>query len=294
MKKTFSDTASSIIRKGTFSVFVKRMKSDKGFAFSVSVLLSLFLVAIFAGQIAPKPYYMQDLSNALQPPSLAYPFGTDQLGRCIFSRVIYGSRIIIEVILLTVSISTTLGVILGLFAGYLGGVVDVIAARTNDTLLSIPSILIAMAIVAILGVGVHSAVIAVGLSQSADVFRLTRSLIMSDKEKLYVEAARAVGAGDRRIVFRHILPNIMNPILVQVTFNMAASVIWIAALSFVGLGTQPPSSDWGTMLFEGRLYFRVAPYSMIFPGVSIFLVSLALIMLSDSLREILDVRIRYL
>jgi peptide/nickel transport system permease protein len=256
------------------------------------IVIFLFGSAIFADYVTPMSPYKQDLSHSLSPPGLRHLLGTDNLGRDIFTRIIYGTRIVVYIFFLTAIIGSGLGISLGLISGYFGGAIDNAIMRVADVILAFPSILLALALVSAVGPGLDNAVIAIGISQVASYIRLVRGQTLSAKQLVYIEAERALGASTTRIIFRRILPNISGSIIVQATFNLGSAIVMVAALGFLGLGARPPTPDWGTMLFDGRSYMRIAPWTVLFPGLAIFLVSLALNTLGEVIRDSLDPRLR--
>jgi ABC-type dipeptide/oligopeptide/nickel transport system permease subunit len=255
------------------------------------VIVSLaILTAIFAPLIAPYDPLKANLREMLQTPSLRHLLGTDELGRDILSRIIYGSRISLTLGVVSVGIGLMGGLPLGAVGAYYGGLADLIIMRFIDILLAFPAILLAIVVVSILGPGLYNAMIAVGISQLPFYARLIRSVVLSIKETEFVEAARALGAADSWILFRHIVPNAIGPIIVQATLNVASAILSAAALGFLGLGAQPPTPEWGTMLSKGRVYLRVAPHVTTFPGLAILLTVLGFNLLGDGLRDALDPR----
>ena len=250
--------------------------------------MALLLTAILAPSLAPYDPIDQSLDFRLQPPSLAHPFGTDDFGRDILSRIIHGSRISLRIGLISIAIALTAGTALGLLAGFRGGLYDVIAMRLVDLMLAFPSILLAIAIVAITGPGINNVMVAVSIVMVPQFARLVRASVLSVRELAYVEAARALGARNLRIAFRHVLPNCMAPIIVQSTLSMATAILDAAGLSFLGLGAQPPTPEWGAMLSGGRELLLKAPWVMTFPGLAIFTVVLGLNLFGDGLSEALD------
>jgi ABC-type dipeptide/oligopeptide/nickel transport system permease subunit len=256
-------------------------------------ILSLFLIsAIAAPLIAPHNPIAHDLANILAEPSRDYPLGRDELGRCILSRIIHGSRISLLIGVIVIGIGLAVGVPLGLLSAYYGGKVDFLVQRIIDTMLAFPGILLALMLIALLGVGLHNVMIAVGVSTIPIYARLVRGSVLSIKEEQFVEAARAIGDSDFRIMSRHVLPNCLSPIIVQSTLHMATAILWAAGLGFLGLGVGPPTPEWGAMLNGGRLYIRVAPHVSTFPGLAIFVTVLGFNLLGDGLRDALDPRLR--
>jgi len=252
------------------------------------------LMALFAKQIAPYYYDNQDISVALLAPgeNPKFPLGTDNLGRDILSRIIYGAQISLRVGLVAVCISAGVGCILGAIAGYFGGVVDNVIMRIMDVLLAIPGILLAIAIAATLGPGMTNAIISVGISGIPAFARVVRSSVLSVRDMEYIEAAKAINATSARILLRHITPNILAPILVQATLGIANAILQAASLSFLGLGAQPPVPEWGAMISNGRAYLRDYSYMVTMPGIAIMITVFAINLLGDGLRDALDPRLK--
>jgi len=260
----------------------------------VSLIFIGFLVflAVFGPWLTPYSPIETNMAASLQPPSAAHWFGTDQLGMDIFSRVIAGARVSLTVGLLAVSIALTIGTILGAVAGYAGGWVDSVIMRVMDMMLAIPSILLAITLMAALGKGIDKAVIAIGLVSIPEYARIVRGNILSIKENDYIAAARVVGNSDTRIIFRHILPNALSVIIVRATLGISSAVLDTAALGFLGMGVQPPQAEWGDMLGRARGFIFQAPWTLIFPGMAITLTVLAFNLLGDGLRDALDPKSR--
>ncbi len=265
----------------------RRLKKNKAAMLGLIVIILLIMCSVFAPFIAPYGYDDQLLSRRFIFPCKAFPFGTDNLGRDILSRVIYGSRISLAVGLVSVSISVVFGTVLGSVAGYYGNVTDNIIMRAIDIVLSIPSILLAISIAAMLGQGLFNLMIAIGVSEIPRYARVVRAQILSVKE-----AARAVGAGDLHIILFHILPNCLAPMIVQATIGVATAILDAAGLSFIGLGIQPPIPDWGGMLSAGRQYIRDYWYIVTFPGLMIMMTIYSLNLFGDGLRDALDPRLK--
>lgn len=270
----------------------KRLKRNKLAMVGLVIIAVLILTAIFADLIAPYPYAKQELKAALQVPSKAHIFGTDEFGRDIFSRIVYGSRISLEVGFIAVGISVVVGGFLGAIAGYYGNVIDNVIMRFVDILLSIPQILLAISIVAALGPGLINLMIAVGISSIPGYARIVRASVLSIKDQEFVEAAKAAGSSDIRIIFKHIIPNCLAPIIVQATLGVATAILTAAGLSFIGLGIQPPTPEWGSMLSGGRGYIRDYAYMTLFPGLAIMITILGLNILGDGLRDALDPKLK--
>lgn len=269
--------------------------SNKAALVSGIFILVLAIVAIvtkLAPQVLPYDPYQQNLSESLQGPSGAHWFGTDMQGRDIFCRVLVGTQITLTVGLLAVAISLTIGVLFGSIAGYKGGKWDTVIMRIMDIMLSIPSILLAIAIMAALGPGIEKAIVAIGLVSIPEYARIVRSEILSIKENDYVAAARVIGDSNVAIVFRHVLPNVLPSIIVRATLGISTAILDAAALGFLGLGVQPPDAEWGDMLGRGRNELFRAPWLMIFPGLAITLTVLAFNLLGDGIRDGLDPKAR--
>ncbi|AOZ87914.1 peptide ABC transporter permease [Bacillus xiamenensis] len=258
-----------------------------------SVIVFLFLIlAIFAPLLAPYGINEQSLGERFSAPSAAHWFGTDDFGRDIFSRVVHGARISLWVGFFSVLGSVILGTLLGLMAGYGGRWLDAVISRLFDILLAFPSILLAIAIVSILGPSLQNALIAIAIINVPTFGRLVRSKVLSIKQEEYVLAAKAVGMSHRRIVLRHILPNSMVPVIVQATLAIGTAIIEAAALGFLGLGAQAPSPEWGKMLADARPYLVQAPWTLFFPGVAIMLTVLGFNLMGDGLRDTLDPKMK--
>ncbi|MBP6333304.1 MAG: ABC transporter permease [Aminivibrio sp.] len=258
----------------------------------LAIVVVLVFTAVFADYIAPFGYADQDLMAAFEEPSKAHLFGTDEFGRDIFSRIIYGSRISLQVGFIAVGIAVFAGGFLGAIAGYYGGKADNLIMRAMDVLLSIPSILLAIAIAASLGPGLFNLMIAVGISSTPNYARIVRGSVLSIRNQEFVEAAKAVGSSDLRIILKHIIPNCLAPIIVQATLGVAIAILTAAGLSFIGLGIQPPIPEWGAMLSGGREYIRDYAYMTVFPGLAIMITILALNFLGDGLRDALDPKLK--
>ncbi|HEY8370276.1 MAG TPA: ABC transporter permease [Thermodesulfobacteriota bacterium] len=255
-------------------------------------LVAAFVAAsLLAPLLSPYDPLAPDFVAVLAPPSLAHPFGTDDLGRDILSRVLYGGRVSLQAGLLTVAFALAAGVPLGLAAGFFGGRVDNVIMRGVEVVLSFPTLVLALGITAVLGPKLIHALLAIGIVFVPHFARLIRGQVLSVKENDYVSAARALGASDRRVMALHVLPNCLAPILVQSTFSVALGILIEAALSFLGLGTQPPTPSWGIMLSTGRAYLEQAPWLGLFPGLAVFATVLGLNMLGDGIRDALDPRL---
>lgn len=281
-------------RKHIIKEIFNMAKRDFTLTFSLAIILILITFSIFPQYIAKYDFYDVDLSLRLNPPSLDYPFGTDFLGRDILSMIIWGSRIALIITIWPTLISATIGVAIGILSGYMGGVFDDIVMRGVDILMSFPSLLLALGIISVLGPGITNAMIAVTIGRISSYVRLSRSLTFSVKETGYVEYAKALGASRTRIMLRYIFPNVLTPIIVQITFSMPGTLLNVASLSFLGLGGKPPTPDWGVLMQQSRIYLLYAPWAAIIPGIAIFLVAFSFNTIGEALRDIVDPRRKYI
>ena len=276
---------------GISELFRRLRKSPLGMI-GLTIVVALALCAIFADAIAPYTYSKQDLMNTFSPPSKEHLFGTDEFGRDVFSRVVYGARISLIVGFISVGIALICGGFLGAIAAYYGGTLENVIMRCMDVMLSIPQILLAIAIAASLGPGLFNLMIAVGLSSTPGYARIVRGSVLSIKGQEFIEAAKALGSKDLRIILKHILPNCMAPVIVQATLGVGSAILNAAGLSFIGLGIKPPIPEWGAMLAGGRGYIRDYPFVAVFPGLAIMISILALNFLGDGLRDALDPKLK--
>ena len=273
----------------TFAVDVwRRFRRAPGAVAGAVVVLLIVLLAVCAPLVAPSDPLAQSVAQGAQPPSSAHWFGTDKLGRDIFARILYGARISIRIGFVAVGLAITAGTLIGLVAGYAGRCVESALMGAMDVMLAFPSIILAIGITTILGPSINNLMLAVGIVYVPQYARLARSSVLSVKEHEYVEAARAIGAPTRTILARHVLPNILAPLLVQATLGIATAELEAAGLSYLGLGARPPAPEWGAMLNDARDYWLSAPWALIFPGVSITLLVLGFNLLGDGLRDALD------
>lgn len=278
--------------RSEFAKTLSRLTRNKGAVGGGIILCAIVLVAIFAPALAPEDPLKQQYGRVLQAPNRETPLGTDQFGRDILSRLIVGSRQSLQVAVLAIAIAASAGTILGLITGYYGRWVDLIIQRLIDMQLAFPGILFALAIVSVLGPGLRNAMIAVGISLVPSYARTVRGSVLSARENAYVDAARVLGAGDGRIVLRHILPNVLAPIMVLSTVGMAWAILIGASLSFLGLGAQLPNPEWGLDLATSRDYLREAWWMSTFPGLAIMLTVISVNLLGEGLRDALDPRLR--
>lgn len=272
------------------SYVIRRFLRNRGAVIGLLICLLIVAAALCAPWLARYNPTKQVLRNALQPPSTTHFFGTDQHGRDIYSRVVYGARISLRVGLISVGLACLFGIPFGLLAGYFVGIIDSLISQLVNVILSFPAVLLALGIMAILGPSLTNAMIAVGISITPQYIRVTRASTLSVKEMEYIQAARAVGSNDAIIMGRHILPNILLPLVVLTSLQLASAVLFAASLSFLGLGAQPPTPEWGAMLTTGRVYMHEAWWIPVFPGLAISLTVLALNLVGDGLRDALDPR----
>ena len=286
------DQGVAIKKQSQIKEIFKRFKKNRMAVFGLVVIILLILCALFPSVIAPYGYDDQNLSEQFIAPCLAHPFGTDNFGRDILSRVIYGCRISLLIGLISVSISCVLGVMLGCIAGYYGNKIDNLVMRFIDIMLAIPQMLLAMSIVAALGIGTENLILAIAIVSVPGYARIVRGSILSVKGQEFIEAARSIGASDFRIITRHIVPNCLAPIIVQATMSIASAILSTASMSFIGLGIEPPTPEWGSMLSAGRAYLRDHWFVVTFPGVAIMLTVFAFNLFGDGLRDALDPKLK--
>jgi peptide/nickel transport system permease protein len=271
----------------------RRMRKNRAAMIGLCIFAFIVLVAIFADVIVPYDYGIANAArDRLQPPSAEHLFGTDGYGRDIFARVVHGSRVSLMIGLSTTVFSLVVGGLLGAAAGYYGGKVDDIIMRACDIVMSIPGILLALAIIAALGASTINLLIAITISSVPGSVRLVRSTILTVVEQDFIEAARSYGSSDMRIIVKYILPNAVGPIIVNTTMSIAGMILSAAGLSFIGMGIQPPQPEWGAMLSEARQYMTTSPYMLYFPGIAIVLTALSLNLIGDGLRDALDPKLK--
>ncbi len=274
------------------SRFWNRFKKNKLAVLGGVAVLFLFAVAIFAPLISLYDPNAIDVKHMLEPPSIEHPFGTDALGRDIMSRVIWGSRISLAVGFVAVGIATVIGILLGAISGYYGGWIDRIVMRFVDIMLSIPTFFLLLAVIAFLEPSIWNIMIVIGLTSWMGVARLVRAEFLSVKEREFVLAARAIGAGDIRIIFNHILPNSIAPVLVSAVLGVAGAILVESALSFLGIGIQPPTASWGNILTAGKDNIEIAWWLSVFPGLAILITVLAYNLLGEGIRDSIDPRLK--
>jgi peptide/nickel transport system permease protein len=275
-------------RGGAWSNFRRRVAKNTGAVIALGVLAVLVVIAVIAPWITPADPNQQDLRSVLLPPfSEGYPLGSDQLGRDILSRLIMGTRVSLLAIVLALAVAMVIGVPAGFLSGFLGGRFDMLVMRLNDAAMSFPPLLLAIALVGVLGPSLRNAMIAVGILLAPRFLRLVRGVVIGLKEETFVEASRSIGTRTRTIIVRHILPNTLSPLTVAIAVTAGYAMLSEAGLSFLGLGVQPPDASWGSMIREGFLYFGRAPWLGIFPGVLIALTVFTFVTLGDGLRDAL-------
>jgi peptide/nickel transport system permease protein len=260
--------------------------------FGTALILLVGLLALLASVVAPYDPTEMKVVDALRRPSVPHPFGTDRFGRDVLSRTIYGSRIALGVALSSIALAFFVGTALGLVGGYVGGWPDLLIGRVMDVLFSFPTLILAIAIAAMLGPGLNNAALAIAVVYVPLFSRVARGPVIAEREKDHVAAAQGLGAAWPRVVFRHILPNVLAPLIVQASVSLAFAILIEASLSYLGLGTQPPDPSWGTMLNEGRTYLETAPWMSIFPGLAIMVTVFGFNLLGDGLRDTLDPQLR--
>lgn len=279
-------------KRSQFQEVWRRLKKNRLAILGLALLLILVVVAIFADVIAPYPYDKQNYNETLQAPSLKHLAGTDEFGRDILSRIIFGSRISLRIGFISLSAGALIGCILGSIAGYFGGMIDNVIMRICDILHGIPRVILAIAIASTLGPGITSALIAVAVSSIPNFARVVRAATMTVRDQDYIEAARAIGASTTRIISLHVFPNILAPIIVQATLGIGTAILLASALSFLGLGIQPPTPEWGAMLSSARTYMRDNSYMVIGPGLAIMMTVMSLNLFGDGLRDALDPKLK--
>ena len=290
-EKDFGQTA-KIAKKSQLGDIVHRFMKNKAAVLGFAIIIVLVLCSLFPGQIAGDNYTEQDLRNRSQPSSKEHILGTDELGRDMFTRIVWGSRTSLSIGLASITLAMVLGVTIGCIAGYFGKTVDNLLMRMIDVLMAVPNVLLGISIVAALGNSIGVLVLAIGLGSMPSFARVTRSAVIMVREMEYIEAARATGASDARIIWKYILPNSLAPIIVQVSMGLATSILTISGLSFIGLGVPAPTPEWGSMLSSGRAVIRDYPHIILYPGLAIMFSVFAFNLFGDGLRDALDPRLK--
>lgn len=280
--------ATARVRRGSLGRLLRNPSAVVG----LTIVVLLLLAALAAPLLTPFDPVKQNLRAVLQAPSSVHPLGTDQLGRDILARILYGARLTLFIGVVAVGVGMAVGVPLGVISGFYRGTLDLVIQRVIDLMLSFTTFLLALTLVALLGVGLTNVIVAVGVSTIPRFARLVRSSVLSIREVTYIEASRALGLPNRRILWLHVLPNALAPVIVQATLSMGSTILTAAGLGFLGLGVQPPTPEWGAMLGEGRNYIFSQPNVTTFPGLAIFLAVVGFNLLGDGLRDALDPKLR--
>ncbi|SED06570.1 nickel transporter permease [Paenibacillus sp. GP183] len=278
--------------RSPWQMMANRFKKNKRAMVGLCMALIFIIVAVFARWIAPFDPLAQNIEIMLQSPSISHLLGTDEFGRDILSRIIYGAQISLMIGIVCVLISVIFGVALGTMSGYFGGVIDSLIMRIMDIFMAFPSFLLALAIVSVLGPGMFNVMIAIGIFSIPTFARISRSTVISVKSREYIEATKAMGGSNTQIIFKHVIPNSIAPIIVLSTLRIATAILTASGLSFLGMGAQPPTPEWGAMLSTGREYLRTSPHVSTIPGLAIMFMVLAFNMLGDGLRDALDPKMK--
>lgn len=290
--ESHSEAEEDVAKSSQFREFCRRFSRNKIGMVGLCILILMILMAILAPILAPDGYDLQVLSESLQPPSREHLLGTDNLGRDILSRIIWGSRYSLSVGIISVAIAAVLGAVLGVIAGFYGGTTESLIMRILDVFMGIPPILLALSVAAALGGGLMNLMIAVSISSVPSFARIVRASVMSVKAQEFVEAARGTGCSNIRIMFKYVFPNCLSPLIVQSTLGVASAILAASTMSFIGLGLQPPIPEWGAMLSVGRAYIRQAWWTCTFPGIMIALTVFALNVFGDGMRDALDPKMK--
>jgi peptide/nickel transport system permease protein len=278
--------------RSRWHTFIGFLRRNPRIPFYSGIMIVVFAITLAAPLIAPYGEREVNTSERMQSPSMKHWLGTDQLGRDTFSRLLYGGRVSLPLGLMAVVLSAASGIMMGVVAGHFGGVIDQLTGRLVDAQLAFPELILALAIVAVFGQSIFNVMIVVGLAGYPAYYRLARGQVLQAREFEYVKAARSVGAGDRRIMFRHILPNILNPLIIQTSLAAGTAVLLQSSLGFFGLGPKAGTADWGSMFFDGLNNFRIQPWLVFGPGIAVFISVLSFFMLGDALRDALDPHLR--
>jgi peptide/nickel transport system permease protein len=278
--------------KSRFAEVLKRLTYNRGAMFGGIIFILLVIIAVIAPFVMPYGYETLDVKNKFLAPCPAHPFGTDQLGRDVFSRILYGTKYSIAIGIGSIILSSGLGIVFGAIAGFFGKILDEIIMRLCDVIQSIPGMILNIALACMLGPGVFNTIIALGLGGISGTARLTRASILNVRKMEYIDAALSINCGNTRIIMKHVLPNAFAPLIVQATMGVGARILAAAALSFIGIGVKPPLPEWGAMLAAGRNYIKEYPYLTLIPGLCIMVIVLALNLLGDGLRDALDPKLK--
>jgi ABC-type dipeptide/oligopeptide/nickel transport system permease subunit len=281
-----------IKHKSQFVEVLKRLTYNRGAMFGGIIFILLVIIAVIAPFIMPYSYEALDVKNKFLAPCPAHPFGTDQLGRDVFSRILYGTKYSIGIGIGSIILSSGLGIVIGAIAGFFGKILDEVVMRLCDVIQSIPGMILNIALACMLGPGVFNTIIALGLGGISGTARLTRASILNVRKMEYIDAALSINCSNTRIIMNHVLPNAFAPLIVQATMGVGARILSAAALSFIGIGVKPPLPEWGAMLAAGRNYIKEYPYLTLIPGLCIMVIVLALNLLGDGLRDALDPKLK--
>lgn len=279
-------------RESMFLITMRRLAKNKMAMIGLVILVLMLLISLLAPILSPYPYEQIDLYNTFGTPNLEHPFGTDELGRDILSRLMVGAQHSLRIGLLSVLYSSIIGIALGCISGYYGGIVDGCIMRFMDIFSAIPALVLAIAICAVLGPGIDNCIISITVSGTPSFVRMARASVLNVRRMEYLEAATAINCNTAQIIIKHILPNILAPLMVLMTMTVANNILTASQLSFIGLGVQPPNPEWGAMLSAGRNYIRNYPHMVLFPGITIMLAVLSMNMLGDGLRDALDPKLK--
>lgn len=282
----------TIKRRSMMREAMDRLVRNKTAMAGLFILIVITVLCALAGVICPEGYDFQNVEAAFIRPCKEYPFGTDNLGRSMLARILYGGRVSLSIGLISTGIAATLGLILGSLAGYYGGKVDNLIMRTLDVFYAIPNTLLAIAISSAMGGGIVNAMIAVGISSVPGFAKMVRAPILAIKEQEFVEAAHCIDASDWQVIFKHVVPNVLSPVIITITGQLAGAVLAASSLSFLGLGVQPPTPEWGSLIANSRQYIRDYPYLVTFPGIAIATVVLSMNLFGDGLRDALDPKLK--
>lgn len=291
--KATTNNFDNVKRRSMLQESMHRLVRNKTAMAGVFVLAVITILCLLAPIICPEGYDLQNVRMKFQPPSLQYPMGTDQLGRSLFARILYGGRYSLLIGVSATIFGGVLGTILGSIAGFYGGKVDNLIMRVLDVFSAIPNLLMATAISAALGGGLFNCILALSISGTPGTARTVRGPILAVKEQEYVEAARSIDAKDSRIIFKHVLPNVLSPLIISLTGHVSGNILQAASLSFLGLGVQPPMPEWGALISGSRTYIREYPYLVTFPGLAIAVTVLSMNLFGDGLRDALDPKLKY-
>ena len=292
LKKTEAQAPAQGKRQSMLAITIRRLTKNKMAVAGLAILLVMIVIALLSTAIAPYPFEETDLYNTFSTPNRGHWFGTDELGRDILSRLMVGTKYSLRIGLLSVLYSSVIGIALGCISGYYGGKIDGLIMRIMDVFSAIPALVLAIAICAVLGPGINNCIISIAISGTPSYVRMARASVLNVRRMEYLEAATSINCSTAQIIVKHILPNILAPLIVLMTMSVANNILTASQLSFIGLGVQPPNPEWGAMLSAGRNYIRNYPHMVIFPGITIMLAVMSLNMVGDGLRDALDPKLK--